>query len=81
LFRLQPGTTPQGEQTVTTVRTTEPLGIRRMNDGDIVWDILPTGSLCELACEDDTPGTFILIDEHGDEAWLVRPAQFEPVEN
>mgnify|MGYP000697534691 CR=1 FL=1 len=39
-------------------------------------DFLPAGSVCELAGDDDIPGTFILIDDQGDEVWHVRPFQF-----
>lgn len=60
-----------------TVITTEPLAVRRRHGIDgLELDFLPAGSVCELAGDDDIPGTFILIDDQGDEVWHVRPVQF-----
>ena len=60
-----------------TVITTEPLAVRRRHGIDgLELDFLPAGSVCELAGDDDIPGTFILIDDQGDEVWHVHPIQF-----
>lgn len=61
------------------VVTTEPLLVRRLDArGNPGFEILAAGALCELIGEDDVPGTYILVDEHGDEIWRVLPVQFTP---
>lgn len=60
----------------TYVVTIEPLAVRRRVAGEMELDFLPAGSRCELAGEDDVQGTFILVDDQGDEVWAVHPFQF-----
>ena len=64
----------------TIVVTTEPLLVRRTDaDGDARFEVLDPGARCELVCE-DAAGTFVLVDEHGDEVWRVHPVQFRPTD-
>ena len=61
----------------THVVTTEHLLVRRFgDDGSPHFEVLAAGARCEVVGDDDVPGTYLLVDERGDEVWRVLSVQF-----
>lgn len=58
------------------VTTTVPLQFFEFTSGGMIARTRPAGSRCVLSDEDDRPGTWVLVDERGDEAWEVSERQF-----